>query len=139
LRHVIAADKPTIGWWAVTTAWTGTFGFFRCASTSPPVRSAVDRTAIEDHAVNVTLMQPAIELLFRFAFGEKLRMPNLNAVGKFPGQASRNCQIARAERGRQLQPVLADARCQRRQAGKNSWLSRRSCAARPGAKWWPET
>lgn len=74
----------------------------------------MNRTAIQDHAVDVSLMQPAIELLFRFLFGEKLRMPYLNAVAEFARQAVKELpergKIPRAERGRQLQPVLTDAR-----------------------------
>jgi hypothetical protein len=49
-------------------------------------------------------------------------MPNFDAVGEILRQAVEKLpergKIARAERGRQLQPVLADARCQRRQAGE---------------------
>lgn len=87
---------------------------------------AMNRTAIKDHAIDVTLMQAAIELLFRFPFGEKFRMPYLNAVAEFARQAveerPEGGEVPRAERRRQLEPVLADARRQRRQTGKNSWL-----------------
>ncbi|SQC42551.1 Uncharacterised protein [Klebsiella pneumoniae] len=50
-------------------------------------RSAMDRAAVEDHAVDVTLVQPAVELLFRFPFGEKLGMTNFDAVGEILRQS----------------------------------------------------
>ncbi len=66
----------TIGCRAVITACTGTFGFFCWASIiAGLVRSAMDRAAVEDHAVDVTLVQPAVELLFRFPW-RKLWMMN---------------------------------------------------------------
>jgi hypothetical protein len=59
--------KRTIGWWAVTSAWTGTLAsFLRVDHRRAAGDGAMNRAAIEDHAVDVSLMQPAIELLFRF-------------------------------------------------------------------------
>ena len=48
--------------------------------------SAVHRPAIEDHPVNGTLKQAAIERFFCFALRKKFRMPDFNAVGEFTGQ-----------------------------------------------------
>ena len=42
----------------------------------------MDRAAVEDHAVDAALVQPAVELLFRFPFGEELGVTNFDAVGE---------------------------------------------------------
>ena len=80
------------------------------------------RTAIEDHTVNGTLKQAAVERFFRFAFRKEVLVSNLHAVGKFPGQGIQELperrQVARSKRGRKLQPVLADAVCQKRHPAK---------------------
>jgi hypothetical protein len=84
------------------------------------------RAAVEDGAIHVTLMQPAIERLFGVPFGEKLRMPHFDAIGELGRQriekVPQGREIAGAKGGGQLQPVLANTRFQRRQTSKNSWL-----------------
>jgi hypothetical protein len=70
-------------------------------------------------------------------------MPNFNAVGEFARQAVEKLP----ERGKIARPNVAGSCSQywpmREASGarrvKTRGLSRRSCAARPGAKWWPET
>lgn len=58
----------TIGLCAVTMAWTGTFGFTLSFNDGFAMGdSAVHRSAIEDHPVNGTLKQAAIERFFCFA------------------------------------------------------------------------
>jgi hypothetical protein len=77
LLHVIAADKPD-HW--VMRGHDGVdrhFRFFTLSFNDGFVMrdGAVHRAAIEDHPVNGTLKQAAIERFFRFAFGKKFRMP----------------------------------------------------------------
>lgn len=67
---------------------------------------AVNRAAIEDNAVDVSLMQAAIKLLFRFPLGEKFRMPYFDAVAEFTRQAIKEVpeggKVSGAKRRRQL-------------------------------------
>ena len=134
----------TIGFFAVTMAWTGTFGFTLSFNDGLVMRyRAVHRTAIEDHTVNGTLKQAAVERFFRFAFRKEVLMPNLHAVGKFPGRASGNCQSAGRSRGANVAGSCSQYWPMRFASGdmrvKNSSVKSRSCARRPGGKWWLET
>lgn len=65
----------TIGFCAVTMAWTGTFGFTLSFNDGLVMRyRAVHRTAIEDHTVNGTLKQAAVE---RFSASPSQRSPDV--------------------------------------------------------------
>ena len=73
LLHVIAADKPDHRVLRGNNGMNRYFRFFALGINNGfAVRDcAVHGAAVEDHAVDVTLVQPAVELLFRFPFGEK--------------------------------------------------------------------
>ena len=88
LLHVIAAYKPD-HW--VLRGHDGVDRHFRFFTLSlndgfAMGDRAVHRPAIEDHPVNGTLKQAAIERFLCVALRKKVRLPDFNAVGEFAGQ-----------------------------------------------------
>ena len=82
----------------------------------------MDGATVKNDTVDRTFQQAAVERYFCFTFGKKFSMPDLHAVGKLAGQAIQKLpqgrQIARAERGGKLEPVLPNPVRQWRHARK---------------------
>lgn len=124
LLHVIAADKPDHRVLRRYDRMDGHFRFFALGINNGfAVRDcAVHGAAVEDHAVDRSFMQAAIERFLRVAFGKEFRMPHFYAVGEIKWQGLEKLpeggQVAWAKRGGKLEPVLANTVGQRRHPGE---------------------
>ncbi len=116
--------KRTIGCRAVITACTGTLGFFFCASIIAGLVAAALWTGRLSRITRLTLRScsPRLSCCSASPLAKNSEVTNLDAVGEILRQPVEKCHSAGRSRGPKVagscQPVLADARGQRRQAGK---------------------